>query len=106
MAHLTNERVKELYSTFGELKVLDDIIRYRAADADQVPILGYPRSDNDLSDYEKFTGRQLDFFVDGAANHLIAQGLEPVRPRQAQPTIYKLNSCIGNKKGCRNFRSI
>ncbi|KAK5632877.1 hypothetical protein RRF57_008591 [Xylaria bambusicola] len=77
MAHLTKERVKELYSTFGELKVLDDIIRYRAADADQLPILGYPRNDNDLSDYEKFTGQQLDSFIDGAANHLMAHGLKP-----------------------------
>ncbi|KAI1425249.1 acetyl-CoA synthetase-like protein [Xylaria sp. FL1777] len=77
MAHLTKERVKQLYSTFGELKVLDDIIRYRAADATQVPILGYPKNDNDLTDYEKFTGQQLDLFIDGAVNYFIAQGLKP-----------------------------
>ena len=73
-------QVQHLYKTFGELKVFDDILRHRAEDEEQVPILGYPRND-DLSDYEKFTGKQLDKFVDAAVKHYIKIGLKPVRQK-------------------------
>ena len=38
MSHLSPEHVQHLYDTFGELKVLDDIVRHRVA---PVPVLGY-----------------------------------------------------------------
>ncbi|KAH8650872.1 hypothetical protein BGZ60DRAFT_462084 [Tricladium varicosporioides] len=77
MSHLSQEYVRNLYNTFGELKVLDDIIRHRAADADQVPILGYPRFENSVDDYEHFTGKQLDQFIDAAVKKYISAGLKP-----------------------------
>lgn len=78
MAHLSQEHVQHLYETFGELKVLDDIIRHRAADDPPVPILGYPRYEHSVDDYELFTSKQLDYFVDAAVKHFISNGFWPV----------------------------
>ncbi|KAL9611869.1 MAG: hypothetical protein Q9167_003523 [Letrouitia subvulpina] len=74
MAHLSNEHVQHLYDTFGELRVLDDIIRHRAADEPPVPILGYPRYEHIVDDYELFTGKQLDHLIDGAVKYFISSG--------------------------------
>ncbi|KAM5436557.1 putative NRPS-like protein biosynthetic cluster [Microsporum ferrugineum] len=81
MAHLSQEHVQHLYRTFGELKVLDDIIRHRAADESQVPILGYPKFEHSVDDYERFTGKQLDLFVDAAAKEFILAGIKPNQQR-------------------------
>lgn len=78
MAHLTNDYLQHLYDTFGELKVLDDVIRHRAADNPPAPILGYPRGDT-ADDYEAYTGERLDSFIDAAAKYFIACGLKGVR---------------------------
>lgn len=78
MAHLSQEHVQHLYETFGDLKVLDDIIRHRAADEPPLPILGYPRYEHSVDDYELFTSKQLDYFVDAAAKHFISNGFWPV----------------------------
>lgn len=78
MAYQSHERVQQLYQEFGELKVLDDIIRHRAADDPPVPIIGYPRFKHSVDDYELFTGRQLDSFVDAAATYFIRSGFEAV----------------------------
>lgn len=83
MAHLTKEHVHELYDTFGELRVLDDILHYRAADDPPVPILGYPKSEDTVSEYESFTGKELDQLVDGAVKHFLESGLKPVRQSNA-----------------------
>ncbi|TAQ86891.1 hypothetical protein B7494_g4802 [Chlorociboria aeruginascens] len=77
MAHLTPEYVQHLYEKFGELRVLDDIIRHRAADNPPAPILGYPKSDDSVNEYESFTGHQLDQFVDQAAKYYLESGLKP-----------------------------
>ncbi|PYI03850.1 acetyl-CoA synthetase-like protein [Aspergillus sclerotiicarbonarius CBS 121057] len=77
MAHLSPRHVQHLYNQFGDLKVLDDIIRHRAADEPPVPILAYPRTPSSVADYEYFTGRDLDRLIDGAVSRYIALGLEP-----------------------------
>ncbi|KAI0466492.1 hypothetical protein F4859DRAFT_526594 [Xylaria cf. heliscus] len=76
MAHLTQDHVRNLYREFGELRVLDDIVRHRAADNPPTPILAYPRLANSVDDYEKFTGQQLNRFVDGAVKHFLSRGLK------------------------------
>lgn len=78
MSHLSHQHVQHLYATFGELKVLDDIIRHRAADEPPVPILGYPRYEHSVDNYELFTGKQLDQFVDAAVKYFISAGFWPV----------------------------
>ncbi|KAK4186654.1 hypothetical protein QBC35DRAFT_257040 [Podospora australis] len=76
MAHLTADHLQHLYKTFGDLKVLDDIIRHRAADDPPSHILGYPRTDDSVDDYEHFTGKQLDAFIDGACKRYMSLGLK------------------------------
>ncbi len=78
MSHLTQDRVRQLYEEFGDLKVLDDIICHRARDKLQVPILGYPKYPDRVDEYEQFTGRQLDCFIDAAVKRYISLGLQPV----------------------------
>lgn len=77
MSHLSEDHVQCLYKKFGDLKVLDDIIRHRAADNPPAPILAYPRSKT-VADFEYFTGIELDNFVDVAAKKYLALGLNPV----------------------------
>lgn len=92
MAHLTKEHVQELYDTFGELRVLDDIVRYRAADDPLAPILGYPKSEDTVNEYEKFTGKELDQFVDGAVKNFLESGLKPVRQSNV---LFEISSMHG-----------
>lgn len=83
MAHLTKDHVQELYDNFGELRVLDDIVHHRAADDPPAPIFGYPKSEDSVNEYETFTGKQLDQFVDGAVKYFLESGLKPVRQSNA-----------------------
>lgn len=53
----------------------DEVIRSRALDEDQVPLIAYPKSKLGITDYEFFTGKELDRLVDGAAKALINSGL-------------------------------
>jgi hypothetical protein len=56
----------------------DEVIRERAIDEDQSPLLAYPKSKHGITDYELFDGRQLDRLVDGAAKALIDAGIRPL----------------------------
>lgn len=78
MAHLTQEYVQHLYDTYGELKVLDDIVRHRAQDDPPRPILGYPKFEQSVDEYELFTGKKLDLFVENAARKLLEAGMHSV----------------------------
>lgn len=62
----------------GEILILDDLIRQRAADSDQTPLLAFPKSETGITDYEKFTGQDLDRFIDQAAKYYVRCGLDPV----------------------------
>ncbi|KAI5293851.1 putative PKS/NRPS-like protein biosynthetic cluster [Ascosphaera acerosa] len=77
MATITEECLAAVEREFGELHVLDDVIRHRANDAEQKHTVAYPRGTS-ITDYEYLQGRDIDRFVDAAAKHLIANGLGPV----------------------------
>ncbi|KAL5366111.1 hypothetical protein BJX96DRAFT_169654 [Aspergillus floccosus] len=70
------------------LQILDNLIRLRAADATQVPILAYPYHERALS-YAYFSGRDLDAMIDRTAQELMERGIQPnlgpvnLRPRTA-----------------------
>ena len=66
------------FAQSGEILILDDLIRQRAADSDQVPLLAFPESERGITDYEEFTGQRLDRFIDRAAKYYVHYGLEPV----------------------------
>ena len=59
----------------------------------QVPIIAYPKSKLGITDYEFFTGKQLDRLVDGAAKALINSGLRSlVRLFLPSPAFHSLPS--------------
>lgn len=78
MSHLTRTYLSSLYDEYGELKVLDNIIRHRAKDSPPRPILGYPRTEDSVNDYKHFTSLELDNYIDGAARSFISGGLDSV----------------------------
>ena len=56
----------------------DDLLRLRALDSTQVPLLCFPKSERDIVNYEEFNGRDIDRFVDQAAKYYMRCGLLPV----------------------------
>lgn len=68
-----------LIQKFGQLHVLDDLIRLRAADAVQCLILAYPDSDKDAASYSYYTGQDLDEMIDQTVAVLVKHGFQPVR---------------------------
>ena len=61
-----------------DIILLDDVLRLRAIDKTQVPLLCFPKSERDIVDYESFNGRDIDRFVDQAVKHYMRCGLQPV----------------------------
>lgn len=78
MGNQEGKRPDSIVERFGALDGLDDVIRIRAADAVQHPILAYPTADNDAGSYEYFTGRDIDAMVDRAGRILMSHGFGPV----------------------------
>ncbi|KAJ5179953.1 hypothetical protein N7492_003163 [Penicillium capsulatum] len=72
---VTNPLVQE----FGQLHVLDDLIRVRAADVIQHPILAYPDSEKDAGSYAYYTGQDLDEMIDQTVAVLMKDGFQPPR---------------------------
>ncbi|KAI9642093.1 hypothetical protein NHQ30_009964 [Ciborinia camelliae] len=64
-------------SDLGEFLVLDDIVRVRACDINQVPIFAYPPPGKGVADFDLFTGKDLDRFVDQAAKAYLQCGCAP-----------------------------
>jgi hypothetical protein len=69
----------------------DDVIRQRAVDEDQSPLIAYPKSRFGITDFEVFSGRVLDRLVDGAAKALLSLGIRPL-VSSASTFIYSLKS--------------
>lgn len=67
-----------LVQGFEQLQVLDDLIRLRAADIVQDPILAYPRSANHAASYNYFSGQDLDDMINQAATRLMGFGFQTV----------------------------
>ncbi|KAK9421780.1 putative NRPS-like enzyme [Seiridium unicorne] len=53
------------------------LLRLRATDADQTPLLAFPKFKH-VVDYEPISGAVLNHFVDGAARCLMAKGFHPI----------------------------
>ncbi|KAL8749393.1 MAG: hypothetical protein Q9199_007714, partial [Rusavskia elegans] len=60
----------------GEFILIDDLFRARAKDKDQKPLIAFPRSERSVSDFEYFTARDFDRFVEHAARHYLGLGLK------------------------------
>lgn len=70
----TNPLIRE----YGPLQVVDDLIRLRAADFVQHPILAYPRSEDDAASYRYYTGQDLDGMINHAVIMLMEDGFKQV----------------------------
>ncbi|KAI9926345.1 hypothetical protein MW887_004109 [Aspergillus wentii] len=79
---------EQLIQRFGRLNVLDDLVRLRAADAIQEPILAYPTSENDPASYEYFSGLDLDSMINHAAYTLMEYGFRPPRDDGAVVALF------------------
>lgn len=55
---------------------IDDLVRLRAAEEVQPFILGCSKSERTVSEYDRYTAKELDEFIGAAAHALVAQGLE------------------------------
>ncbi|CAF9919359.1 MAG: hypothetical protein ALECFALPRED_001136 [Alectoria fallacina] len=73
-----------------DLIVSDDLLRLRAADEIQVPLLCFPKSERGTLDYEEFTGRDIDRFVDHAAKFYMKSGLKPTKSSHETPPVIAL----------------
>ncbi|RAH72539.1 putative NRPS-like enzyme [Aspergillus aculeatinus CBS 121060] len=93
----SHERLKpsspeQLIARFGRLHLLDDLIRLRAADPIQHPILAYPKpSQDDTVEYEYFSGLDLDCMVDQAVCTLMDYGFKPPRQDGAIVALFTLS---------------
>ncbi|KAI1743683.1 acetyl-CoA synthetase-like protein [Xylaria scruposa] len=76
MANISAEVIEDRIRQFGKPWMIDDLIRVRANDEVQVPILGYPKYKDRATDYELFTGKELDRMVDETCHVLMKAGLE------------------------------
>jgi hypothetical protein len=59
-----------------EIYTLDELIKRRASELRESPLLGYPREG--LIDYEEHSASAVDRYVDAAAAALQQRGLKPV----------------------------
>lgn len=74
----SSQSADQLVESFGQLNILDDVIRHRAADVIQRPIIAYPSSENNPASYDYYTGRELDLMIDRTVVSLVANGFQPV----------------------------
>ncbi|PWY74330.1 NRPS-like enzyme [Aspergillus heteromorphus CBS 117.55] len=83
----------QVVARFGRLHLLDDLIRLRAADPIQHPILAYPypSPDGEPVSYEYFTGQDLDCMVDQAVYTLMEYGFKPPRHDRATVALFTLS---------------
>ncbi|KAL8649833.1 MAG: hypothetical protein Q9226_005412 [Calogaya cf. arnoldii] len=57
----------------GGLTLIDDIFKARVKDKDQKPLIAFPKSERSVSDFEYFTARDLDRFIEHAARYYLGQ---------------------------------
>uniref|UniRef100_A0A093XI25 Linear gramicidin synthase subunit D n=1 Tax=Talaromyces marneffei PM1 TaxID=1077442 RepID=A0A093XI25_TALMA len=76
-------------SETSKLWTLDQLLRQRAIDEDQTPLIAFPRTRQGYTDYEPVTGATLNHFVDGTAKCLIEKGFQPVLSPRLPPSAVK-----------------
>ncbi|CAK96299.1 hypothetical protein CBS115989_2471 [Aspergillus niger] len=88
----TTNTTDQVVARFGRLHLLDDLIRLRAADYIQHPILAYPKpSQNGSVSYEYFNGQDLDCMIDYAVCTLMDYGFKPARKEGATVALFTLS---------------
>ncbi|GAW27381.1 putative nrps-like enzyme [Rosellinia necatrix] len=67
------------------LLTLDDLVRARASEMGDSPLIGYPN--HSLLDFEEHSARSVDRYVDAAVEKLQQLGLPPVDPSLEKPPV-------------------
>lgn len=62
----------------GEFVLIDDLFKARAKDQSQKPLIAFSKSERGVSDFEFFTGSDLDRFIEHAASYYMQAGLRVV----------------------------
>ncbi|KAF2827772.1 acetyl-CoA synthetase-like protein [Ophiobolus disseminans] len=68
-----------------EIYTLDELIKRRASELRDLPLLGYPREG--LVDFEEHSAAAFDRYIDAAAHALQKRGLKPVDPELEQAPV-------------------
>lgn len=68
--------VSKLSTSDDEIYTVDELIKRRAAEMGDAPLLGYPKTG--YTDYEEHGARAIDRYVDAAVQKLQEIGLAPV----------------------------
>ncbi|KAI5284911.1 putative NRPS-like protein biosynthetic cluster, partial [Ascosphaera aggregata] len=79
MSTITQGRLAAVQQKYGELRVMDDMIRHRADDKEPKALLAYPKGSS-LTDYEYISAKDINQFIDAAVKHFISFGLGPSEP--------------------------
>ena len=69
--------------------IADDLLQARAADRTQAPLLCFPRTERGVVDFDEFTGKDIDRFVDHASKYYKECGVQPVGSRRPMSSISK-----------------
>ncbi len=70
------------------VSTVDDLLRARAAEEDQRPVVAYPKSNHGHNDHELFTAKQLHHFTNAAVRSCVASDICPV----VSPDPHKRNN--------------
>lgn len=65
-------------NTESKIYTFDQLLRQRAVDVDQTPLLAFTKTRLGVTDYELIDGCTLNRFVDGAAEVLRSKGFQAV----------------------------
>ncbi|KAJ6027465.1 uncharacterized protein N7446_003943 [Penicillium canescens] len=81
----------QLVQEYGQLQVLDDLIRLGAADLVQHPILAYPRSASHAASYDYYSGQDLNAMINQAATMLMDLGFQTPRRNKSVIALLALS---------------
>jgi hypothetical protein len=84
--HASAEVSRPLVDPSRPILTLDDLIRSRASEMGDSPLIGYPN--HSLLDFEEHSARSVDRYVDAAADKLQQLGLPPVVSLTRYPRGY------------------
>ncbi|KAI1420074.1 hypothetical protein F5Y12DRAFT_788519 [Xylaria sp. FL1777] len=85
--------LQPLVDTSRPILTLDELIRSRASEMGDSPLIGYPN--HSLLDFEEHSARSIDRYADAAADKLQQLGLPPVDPSLKEPPVVGILSQSG-----------
>ncbi|KAI0531865.1 hypothetical protein GGR58DRAFT_492106 [Xylaria digitata] len=92
-ARASAEVPASLVDSSRSILTLDELIRRRASEMGDSPLIGYPN--HSLVDFEEHSARSVDRYVDAAVDKLRQLGLPPVDPSLERPPVVGILSQSG-----------